>query len=112
MPYFKRSGSRIFGVQFTRKEQEAIDKELARQCAEYDRKNADEIDALVLWRLHTKFGFGKKRLREFYDGFKEDVGELINRYNMSDEDAVWLCTKKLKNYGIDISEWNKEADTK
>jgi hypothetical protein len=110
MALFKRAGSRIFGVQFNSKEQKAIDEEISRQCAEYDRKNADEIDALVLWVLHEKFHFGKKRLRAFHHYFSTEIEALVNRYQMDTGDSVWLCNQKLKDYGIDISEWNKEED--
>ena len=112
MPYFKRHGKSIYGVRFTTKEQEALDKEIARQCAEYDRSNAHEIDAIILWILHEKFGFGKQRLKVFHNCFSTEVDALVRRYEMSKEDKVWLCTRKLKQYGVDISEWNKEAEEK
>ena len=98
MPVFKRNRGHIFGVQFSAKEQKAIDAEILRQCAEFDRKNANEIDALVLWLLHEKFGFGKKRLRAFYDYFLTEIDALAKWYEMGDEDKAWLCTYKLKQY--------------
>lgn len=49
-----------------------------------------------------------KRLRAFYDYFSTEIKALVNRYEMNADDSVWLCTRKLKDYGIDISEWNKE----
>lgn len=108
MPVFKKANGHIFGVQFSSKEQKAIDAEVLRQCAEFDRKNLDEIDALILWVLHERFGFGQKRLRAFYDFFNTEIDALVKRYEMGDEDRAWLCTYQLKQYGIDISEWNKE----
>lgn len=72
------------------------------------KKNADEVDAVILWLLHEKFGFGKKRLRAFYDSFSTELDALVKRYEMGDEDKAWLCSRKLRDYGIDISEWNKE----
>lgn len=48
MPVFKRNRGRIFGVQFSAKEQKAIDAEILRQCAEFDKKNEHEMDALIL----------------------------------------------------------------
>lgn len=108
MAVFKRANGHIFGVQFSAKEQKAIDVEILRQCAEYDKKNADEVDAVILWLLHEKFGFGKKRLRAFYDSFSTELDALVKRYEMGDEDKAWLCSRKLRDYGIDISEWNKE----
>lgn len=88
MAVFKRANGHIFGVQFSAKEQKAIDAEILRQCA--------------------KFGFGKKRLRAFYDSFSTELDALVKRYEMGDEDKAWLCSRKLKDYGIDISTWNKE----
>lgn len=108
MAVFKRANGHIFGVQFSAKEQKAIDAEILRQCAEYDKKNADEVDAVILWLLHEKFGFGKKRLRAFYDSFSTELDALVKRYEMGDEDKAWLCSRKLRDYGIDIYEWNKE----
>lgn len=108
MAVFKKANGHIFGVSFNTKEQKAIDTEILRQCAEYDKKNADEVDALILWLLHEKFGFGKKRLRAFYDYFSTELDALVKRYEMGDEDKAWLCSRKLRDYGIDISEWNKE----
>lgn len=107
MPVFKRNRGHIFGVQFSAKEQKAIDAEILRQCVEFDRKNANEIDAIILWLLHEKLGFGKKRLKAFYDCFSMETDALLNRYEMGDEDKAWLCTYKLKQYGIDISKWNE-----
>jgi hypothetical protein len=115
MPQFKRANNRIYAVKFTAAEKKMIDKEILRQCADHDRKNADEVTALVLWLLHEKFGFGKKRLREFYDAFHTDLDKLVERYYLPEEDKMWLCTHMLKEYGIDISEWNrgrKEFDEK
>lgn len=108
MANFKKLNGHIYGVQFSAKEQKAIDAEILRQCAEFDTKNADEIDAMVLWLLHEKFGFGTKRLRAFYDYFSTELDALVKRYVMDNADKPWLCTYKLKEYGIDISKWNKE----
>lgn len=83
--------------------------EIQRQLAEYDEKNNQEIDAMVLYILHTQFGWGKKRLRRFYDCFADELKALTDRYLMDDTDTVWLCTRKLKDAGIDISEWSKES---
>ena len=86
----------------------AMDIEIRRQLAEYDLKHANELDATILWHLHEEFGFGPKRLKQFYDTFAVRLNELIKHYEMTDSDMVWLCTYKLKQYGIDIEEWNKQ----
>lgn len=81
-------------------EKKAMDLEIQRQLAEYDRKHLIEIDAMILWVLHERFGFGPKRLRQYYDNFRACTNELVERYQMDAGDDVWLCTQKLKDYGI------------
>lgn len=87
----------------------AMQAEIQRQLAEYDEQHFEEIDAAVLLVLNQEFGFGPKRLKQFYDAFSREMRSLTARYELDDRDALWLCKKKLKDYtGIDISEWNKE----
>lgn len=94
----------------TANERKALEKELKSQLAEWDQKHYNELDALVLWVLHSEFGFGEKRLKRFHDAFVNNIGALLKRYEMDGEDDVWLCTYKLKQAGIDISEWNKKGE--
>lgn len=108
--HVKKHGGRVYGADLTKEERKAMDIEIKKQLAEYDRKHAIEMDALVLWILHDKFGFGRKRLRRFYDEFAGIIKELIEWYAMDDTDAVWLCTQKLKDRGIDLEEWHKETN--
>lgn len=107
----KRAGGKVYGAVLTAAERKAMDIEINRQIAEADRRHTDEIDALILWLLHEKFGFGMKRLRRFYELFQTEFDALIKRYEMDDSDTVWLCTHKLKEYGLDIEQWNKEVKT-
>ena len=86
----------------------AMNMEIQRQLAEYDKKHILEIDSMILWLLHQLDGFGPKRLRKFYDALAPATEELVKRYEMDDSDKVWLCTRMLKNYGININEWEKE----
>ncbi len=104
----KRSKSKAFGASLSSAERKALDKEVKRQLAEYDRKNTLEIDAMVLWVLHEKFGFGRKRLRRFFDEFSDTMDHLIEWYEMDISDQSWLCTHKLKEIGIDVERWNME----
>lgn len=97
---------------YTKQGQKALDKEIKNQLAEYDRKNMYEVDAMVLWVLYEKFGFSKKKLRLFFDSFNTEIKALIERYQLDDDDDVWLCTRKLKDAGIDIEQWERETDEK
>lgn len=106
--YIKKAGGKIFGAGLTAAEKKAMDLEIQRQLAEYDRKNELEIKALVLWELHEQLGFGEKRLRQFYDRFTPSLNALVKRYEMDNSDDIWLCTEQLKEIGVDIEEWDKE----
>ncbi len=76
----KKSGGRIYGAQLTVAERKAMNIEIEKQLAEYTRKHQAEFDALV------------------------------KRYEMEDEDDVWLCTQKLKEMGVDIEQWEREKE--
>jgi len=104
----KKTGKKIFGAELTSQEKKALDIEIERQLAEFDRNHTKEIDALILLALHDTFGFGEKRLRRFYDIFDESVNELIKRYELEDSDKIWISEQTLKDYGIDLDLWERE----
>lgn len=62
-----------------------------------------QIDAVILWTLHLCFGFGKKRLRRFYDFFVK-LSNVNDRWKIR-ADNIEL----LKGIGVDIEEWNREG---
>lgn len=107
----KKAGSKVYGADFTAAERKAMHLEIRKQLAEYDRKHANELDAIVLWQLHVQFGFGAKRLKQFYDHFRAEYFALIERYEMDETDNIWLNTYKLKEIGVDIESWNRDGET-
>lgn len=110
MPFFKKAGGQIFGCQLNKKEQAALEQEVRSQLAEWSRKNTTEIDAMFLWFMHEEFGFGLKRLRRVYYGFRPYMEELAKRYEMKGSDTPFLCTEKLLKYGVNLDDWEKEVD--
>lgn len=50
MPVFKKALGKIYGIEFSKAEKEAMEKELRSQMIEYDRMHENEIDAMMLWR--------------------------------------------------------------
>ncbi len=107
----KQSGGTVYGAKLSRKEERAMNMEIQRSFAEYDRKNANEIDAIFLCYLHNKYGFGYDRLKQAYLGLAPEIERLCQAYEMTDEgDRIWLATHKLKELGIDLDEWKKEID--
>lgn len=84
--------------------------DILKDLADFNDKNLKEIDAMILWELHEQLGFGHTRLRQFYDRFHANMKALGERYEMpTSEEKIWLCTHKLKEYGIDLDEWEKES---
>lgn len=109
---FNRGMGRILGVQLNAAERKALEEEVDRQCREklkeYDQNHIEEISAMLLYTLHEVFGFGEQRLKKFYWAFDEQMDALLQRYEMGMDDKLWLCSRKLKEIGIDINEWNRE----
>jgi len=106
----KKSGGKIFGATFTAAETKAMNIEINRQILEADAKYSTDVDAMILWVLHSCFGFGKKRLRRFYDEFSAEHQRLRDYYEMQD-DGAWLCKHKLKDIGVDVDKWNNERSS-
>lgn len=106
----KKSNGRVYRATLTVTEKKAMDLEIQRQLAEYLNKSEDEISAIILWELHEQFGFGPKRLKDFYIHFGKSVKELIARYELENSDDIWLCTRKLKEIGVELDEWKKYTE--
>lgn len=107
----KKAGGKIIGAELTVAERKAMEIEINRQIAEHDRKHVNDIDALVLYQLRVQFGFGKKRLKRFFDNFAPALAELIRHYEMPNA-STWICTEMLKRDGIDIEAWNDRGRVK
>lgn len=104
----KKSKGKVYGASLTAAEKKAMDIEIKRQFAEQERQYHLELDAIILWVLRKQLGFGPKRLKRFYTQFAPAVWELLKYYEMSEEDQSWLCTRKLKDHGVDIEKWQNE----
>ena len=87
-----------------------VEREVNKQMSEAVLSEERDLMALVLWVLHTEYGFGKVRLERFAEGFHEKLKELSDWYVMDSTDQVFLCRRKLKEYGVDVDELVKEAD--
>lgn len=56
MPVFKKALGKIYGIEFSKAEKDAMEKELRSQMIEYDRMHENEIDAMMLLALHKLAG--------------------------------------------------------
>ena len=83
----------------------AVTKQINEQLAPAaDRFFMDET-AVILYTLRETFGFGEKRLKQFYDSYIPHCEALKKHYELSDEDMPFACRLKLKEDGIDIEKW-------
>ena len=97
----------VYGADLTAKERHAMNIEINRQIVEADRKYLNNVDAMILYFLHQHLGFGKWRLRRAWEQFTVIHDDLVNYYEMPDDDA-WLADRKLKEIGVDVAAWNAE----
>ena len=93
----------------SKEQKKAMNETIKIKSIELTEKLGNNMDASALYALHRAFGFGKKRLRRFYDAFIEERKKLTEYYEM-DGDADYLCKVQLKKIGVDIEAWNKELD--
>lgn len=112
MPMFKKSGGKIFAVQFNKAEERALDQEIKKQIVENDRAFDMDKESSILWMLHTQFGFGPKHLKLAWKLFYAETLKLREYYLMDQEDDGWLARQKLKDIGCDIEEWYREEGGK
>ena len=111
--FVKRSGSKIFGAQLSKAEEKALDIEVRKAIAENGEKYYADLDAALLYYLHIKYGFGLKRLREFWEGFSIVRKETTEHYLLeSNDDVNWLCKQRLKEIGVDVEQWLAEDEKK
>ena len=105
----KKSGGRIIGAELNAAEKKALNMELDRQLAEFDRRNQVNVEACILWAMHELLGFGPKRLRRFYFGFVKYYSALLDHYEMEDDNA-FLALRALEAYGVDVAAWHEEVE--
>lgn len=107
-----RSGSKIFGAHLSKVERQALNIEVKKAIVENEELYRQDLDAAILYYLNTKYGFGVKRLRDFWDGFNKLHDEMIQHYMIDSEDAAWVCREALKNIGVDVKQWYEEDERK
>lgn len=76
--------------------------ELNQHILDLDKQFTLDIDTMVLWTLHSRYGWGKKRLKQFYvDMFDEHLA-MRARYEVGE---MYPERQKLKEVGVDVEAW-------
>ena len=81
-------------------EQECL-KEFDRLLEAYNK----EAVLQVLYILRFEYGFGQQRLKEFCDKLAVMQSKTVHRYEVKDEEVPDICEIKLRESGIDLSEF-------
>lgn len=92
-------------------EQEAFEREISRQMAEWMEQHEFDIDKVVLYVLHKHFGFGYTRLKRFWKHLRLIEDELKQAYG---DISTWdfLADISLKDIGVDVEAWEREIQIK
>lgn len=76
--------------------------EAKKQVDDIFQRRCLDLDTVVMWILHRRFGFGKDRCRRFYDEYKPTTGKFSEMYG----DAKYAVMREdLLRDGIDIETW-------
>ena len=102
-PIYTLKRSEITKAAFSGVGKQAAEAEIKRQILEADKNCTLDMDTMYLWTLHAKYGWGYKRLKQFYlDVFREHL-RMREFYEMND---LYPERVKLKQEcGIDLEEW-------
>lgn len=61
-----------------------------------------QVALQVMHILHFDYGFGEKRLRQFFLKLKDMQNDLVARYEVGDDDVPDICRIQLRDDGIDL----------
>lgn len=87
---------------------EIVAKEARQQLVVQEKQYVMDMDTAVLWVLHTKYGFGEKRLKQFYSDLFDEHLRMRQYYDMDD---LYPERYKLKEIGVDIEQmYNEKFD--
>lgn len=88
----------------------AASKEVAHLMAEATERFYKNEVAVILWELHQTFGFGKDRLRRFYDNYDPAWKALRDHYELTDAEVEFVVVQQLRDIGVDLEEWERGAN--
>ena len=98
------------GAKLTVAERRALNIEIRKSIAEWDRSNELNIEACILWALHTTFGFGPKLLKRYYQSFLDTFRDMVAWYELDTDEVGGAALVKLKNYGVDLEAWKADEN--
>lgn len=101
--------------QLSSQQQKALEAEIRRQCVDVTKQYELDLDTIAIYILHTKYGFGKKRLQEFYMALHEERKQIQAYYKgeRNDNTAEVAMRYRLRADGIDVAKmYERETDNR
>lgn len=80
---------------------EAMLHEINQQLLRKDQEFTKDVDAMVLWTLHSHYGWGPKRLKDFYRFMFSEHLKMREHYELDD---LYPERMKLNDIGVDLDE--------
>lgn len=99
---FIKSCGQIIRVALNAKERKAFNEMLSEEIRQASADHEKEEMAVVAWVLHRRLGWVENGIRNFMKDYYPVLQELNTQYEMDATDTPWLCSKKLKDSGIDF----------
>ena len=80
--------------------------EVRKAVEEEFQKRFLDMDTVILWILHKRFGFGPVRLKRYFDAYRTAVKSQQDHYN--DLTYEKMREALMHNIGVDVKEWERE----
>ena len=91
---------------FTNKEQDAMNKEIRRQCADINEQYERDYETVIIWTLYNVLGIEEPEIIEFYKSMLKERERMKEFYrsdiNPDDGIDIFAMRLKLKDKGIDV----------
>lgn len=85
--------------------EEVVKREVRQQYLKEEKNCTLDIDSTYLWALHSVYGWGAKRLKDFYRAVFLEHLRMRKHYEVDD---LYPERMKLKEIGVDVESWYDE----
>lgn len=99
---FIKSCGQIIHIKLNAKERKAFNEMISQELREASLDHEKEEMAVVAWVLHQRLGYVENGIRNFMKDYYPILKELYSWYEVDMKNGPWLCSKKLKDNGIDF----------
>ena len=96
---------RLYSNQPNAAQRKALHKQCQKEFFNLLENYNKQVAAQIMCILHFDFGFGKKRLFDFFKKLKRMQADYMERYELIDEEVPDVCEIKLRNAGINLEEF-------